>query len=274
MKEKIAIQGIEGSFHHQVAQEYYGKSVGILNCSTFREVAQSLSEGKSSNAVMAIENSIVGSILPNYALIDEYDLRITGEHYVAIDLNLMALPGVDLEEVKKVYSHPMALLQCSEFFRNKPRIKLIEDTDTAGAARRIAEKGHGLAAAVASKTAAEIFGLNILAPGVHNLKSNFTRFLILEPSRNSNGIPADKASFKFELTNKPGSLAGILNILRDFELDMTKIQSLPVPQEPWKYAFFIDVLFSQNEKLEKALEVLQLMTEELKVFGTYKNSLI
>ena len=274
MKEKLAIQGIEGSFHHQVAQEYYGKNVGILNCSTFQEVAQSLSRGECSNAVMAIENSIVGSILPNYSLIDEFNLKISGEHYVAIDLNLMALPGVKLDEVKKVYSHPMALLQCSEFFRSMPHIKLIEDSDTAGAARRISEKGHGLAAAVASKAAAEIFKLNILAPGVHNLKSNFTRFLILESSRMANGKPVDKASFRFELANKPGSLAGILNILREFELDMTKIQSLPVPQEPWKYAFFIDVLFREKERFEKALEVLELMTEELKVFGTYKNSLI
>lgn len=274
MQEKIAIQGIEGSFHHQVAREYYGSNVDILKCNTFQEVAQKLSGGESSNAVMAIENSIVGSILPNYALIDEFGLKIAGEHYVAIDLNLMSLPGVKIGEVKKVYSHPMALLQCSEFFRNKPQIKLVEDTDTAGAARRIAEKGTGSGAAVASKSAAEIFGLNILSSGIHNLQSNFTRFLILERPGSANGKSADKASFKFVLANKPGSLAGILNILRDFELDMTKIQSLPVPQEPWKYAFFIDVLFKEEDKFDSALEVLRLMTEELKVFGTYKNSLI
>ena len=274
MKEKVAIQGIAGSFHHQVAREYFGKEVEVEECMSFQDVVNSLLSGVADRGVMAIENSIAGSILPNYALIDENNLQVIGEHYLSVEMNLMSVPGQKMEDIKKVYSHPIALLQCKEFFKNYPHIKLIEDADTASVAKRIAEKGSEKVAAVASKAAAELFGLNILAERIHTVKSNSTRFLILSAQQESvKQEGADKASFKFVMESRQGSLVTALNVLRDYELDMTKIQSVPVIEMPWKYAFFIDVVFRKHENFERGMKILQVMTEELKVLGTYKNGL-
>lgn len=275
MENKIAIQGVQGSFHHLVAQEYYGDNVDVLECMSFSELVKTLLSGEATEAVMAIENSIAGSILPNYALIDENKLQVVGEHYIPIDMNLMATKGQKIENIKKVYSHPMALLQCKEFFKQHPHIKLIEDADTAEVARRISEKGSTKVAAVASKAAAHIFGLDILAESIHTKKSNATRFLIISTKKKEpNGDIIDKASLKFELESRRGSLVSVLNILRDFNLDMTKIQSMPIIETPWKYSFFIDVIFDEYEEFEKATEILQVMTEQLTILGTYKNSLV
>lgn len=275
MERKIAIQGIQGSFHHLVAQQYYKEDVPVLECMSFAELTKSLVNGNASEGVMAIENSIAGSILPNYALIDENKLQVVGEHYIPIDMNLMVLPGQKLKDIKKVYSHPMALLQCKEFFKQYPHIKLIEDADTAEVARRIAEKESHKIAAVASKAAAKIFGLEILAESIHTKKSNATRFLILSTKKKEpNGDKIDKASLKFELESKRGSLVSVLNILRDFNLDMSKIQSMPIIETPWKYSFFIDVTFENYDEFLKAVDILKVMTEQLTILGTYKNSLI
>ncbi|MCF4102000.1 prephenate dehydratase [Gillisia sp. M10.2A] len=274
MDKIIGIQGVQGSFHHLVAQEYFGPDVNIQECMTFHELVNRLVAGESQEAVMAIENSIAGSILPNYALIDEHNLKVVGEHYIPINMNLMALPGQDIAAIKKVYSHPMALLQCKEFFKGYPHIKLIEDEDTAEVARRISQKQSKGVAAVASKTAAEIFGLEILAESIHTKKSNATRFLIISTKQKEpNGVKIDKASLKFELESKRGSLVSVLNIIRDFNLDMTKIQSMPIIETPWKYSFFVDVTFEDYKEFLKAMEILEVMTEQLKILGTYKNSL-
>ncbi|WZL89893.1 prephenate dehydratase [Salinimicrobium sp. 3283s] len=275
MQEKIAIQGIKGSFHHQVAREYFGKEVPVDECQSFREVVDSLLTNRSVSAVMAIENSTAGTILPNYALIDDNNLQIKGEHYIPIFMNLMVLPGQKITDIKKVCSHPMALLQCQSFFKDHPHIELIEDTDTAEVAKRIREQKLTGVAAVASKAAANIYDLEILQEGIQTMKSNSTRFLVLS-SKNAAPVVtgANKASLKFVLENKRGSLVSVLNILRDFDLDMTKIQSIPVIDVPWKYAFFIDVLFQDEEELEKVLKILSELTEELKVLGIYKNGLL
>ena len=273
MKKVIGIQGIQGSFHHLVAQQYYGEDVEILECMSFQELVRSLVAGETQEAVMAIENSIAGSILPNYALIDENDLHVVGEHYIPIAMNMMALKGQQIEQIKKVYSHPMALLQCKEFFKKYPNIKLIEDTDTAEVARRISEKQSKHVAAVASTAAASIFGLDILASDIHTKKSNSTRFLIISNTKKEpNGEKIDKASLKFELESRTGSLVSVLNIMRDFDLNMTKIQSMPIIETPWKYSFFIDITFDDYERFSKAMEVLGMMTEQLRIFGTYKNN--
>lgn len=274
MSNKIGIQGGQGSFHHLVAQEYYGENVEVNEFMSFQELVKSLVDGESAEAVMAIENSIAGSILPNYALIDENDLKIVGEHYIPIDMNLMALPGQGIEEIKKVYSHPMALLQCKEFFKSYPGIKLIEDTDTAEVAKRISQKGSKHVAAVASKAAARIFGLEIIRESIHTKKSNATRFLIISKKmKEPNGEKINKASLKFELESKRGSLVSVLNIIRDFEMDMTKIQSMPIIEAPWKYSFFVDVIFEDYSEFQKAMEILKVMTEQLHILGTYKSSL-
>ena len=275
MAHKIAIQGIEGSFHHLVAREYYGPQVEVDECMSFPALVNSIVKGNSTEAVMAIENSIAGSILPNYALIDEHDLRVIGEHYMPIHMNLMALPGQQIENIKKVASHPMALLQCKEFFTGHRHIKLIEDEDTAEVARRIALKGTKGVAALASKAAAEIFGLEILAEGIHTKKSNATRFLIISANqKEQNGEILNKASLKFELESRRGSLASVLNILRDYELDMTKIQSMPIIETPWKYSFFVDVLFEDQKRFLEAMEIVEAITEHLKILGIYKNRLL
>ncbi|HET7360584.1 MAG TPA: prephenate dehydratase [Salinimicrobium sp.] len=272
MNQKTAIQGIQGSFHHQVAQEYFGQDVSVTECMSFQELMNSLNSGTSQTAVMAIENSIAGSILPNYALIDEYGTHITGEYYIPIIMNLMALPGQKIGDIKEVYSHPMALLQCKDFFRNYPEIKLIEDADTAEVAKRISENKLKKVGAVASNAAADIFKLEILAADIHSIKSNATRFLILSNTQlKPNGVKLDKASLKFEINDRHGSLVTVLNVIKDCNLNMTKIQSLPIIDKPWEYAFFVDVTFSDFSDFDKAIKILTVMTDSIKILGTYKS---
>lgn len=272
MEEKTAIQGILGSFHHLVAQEYFGAQVPVQECMSFQEVITSLESGASKTAIMAIENSIAGSILPNYALIDEYNAHIIGEHYIPIYMNLMVLPGQKMEDIEEVASHPMALLQCKDFFRNYPNIKLVEDVDTAEVAKRISEKKLEKVGAVASTAAAEIFNLEVLAEDIHTIKSNATRFLILGKNElKPNGVKIDKASLKFEINHTHGSLVTVLNVIKDCNLNMTKIQSLPIIEKPWEYAFFVDVTFNDFADFEKAIKILTVMTDSIKILGTYKS---
>lgn len=272
MEEKVAIQGIKGSFHHQVAQEYFGEEVAVQECRSFSQVIKSLKNGKANKAVMAIENSIAGSILPNFALIDEHEVQITGEHYIPIFMNLMALPGQKIKDITEVYSHPIALLQCKDFFEKHSKIRLIEDTDTAGAARRVQKQNQLGIAAVAGNIAAKMYNLEIISEGIHSVKNNATRFLILgSKNAHSEENSVDKASLKFELDNRHGSLASVLNILNDCQLNLTKIQSLPIIETPWKYSFFVDVTFEKFSDYQKALQVLEVMTTHLKILGEYKN---
>ena len=271
MSAIVAIQGIKGSFHHQVAREYFGTQDRILECSSFPELARSLSEGKADKAVMAIENSTAGSILPNYALLDRYKLRVSGEHYLPIRMNLMVLPGQKMEDLQEVASHPMALLQCRDFFDQQRHLRLIEDTDTAAVAQRIAENKLKNLGAVAGEVAAEMYGLEILAADIHSIKSNTTRFLILEREEKEKLNGDDKISLKLELPHKPGSLSKVLALIDSRGLNLTKIQSLPIPNVPWKYAFFLDITFNGLPQLNGLLETLEGYAEELKVLGTYKN---
>jgi len=186
---------------------------------------------------------------------------------------LMALEGQKIEDIKEVYSHPMALLQCKEFFRGLPHIKLVEDADTADVAKRIQEKQLLGVGAVAGETAAKIYGLDILAKEIQTIKSNSTRFFILNTEENSGVQKEDinKASLKFLTDHKRGSLATVLNVMSDCNLNLTKIQSLPVISMPWKYSFFVDVTFKKYEDYEKATSILKIMALELKVLGEYKN---
>ncbi|MFK8295898.1 prephenate dehydratase [Capnocytophaga canimorsus] len=275
MQQKIAIQGIKGSFHYQAAQEYFGNQITIMECNSFDKVAQSLLKNEADLGVMAIENSIAGSILPNYALIDRLKLNIIGEHYIDIQQNLMALLGQDLNDLKEVHSHPMALLQCKQFFENYPHIKLVEDTDTASTAQRIHQKQLLGIGAIGSKSAAELYNLNIIRHSIQTMKINATRFVILttkEEKIDRNQV--NKASLKFQVHHKRGSLATVLNVISDCRINMTKIQSLPVIETPWKYAFFVDIVFENYEDFEKAEKLLSIMAEDFKVLGIYKNALI
>ncbi|MFA9186636.1 prephenate dehydratase [Flavobacterium sp. FBOR7N2.3] len=273
METKIAIQGIVGSFHHQVAQEYYDQDVVVDECLSFDELVDSLLSGKSAQAVMAIENSIAGPIIPNYALIDKNNLHIIGEHYLRIHQNLMALKGQSIADIKEVYSHPMALLQCMDFLKQYPHIKLVEDKDTAETARRIQENQLKGVAAIASKVAAEMYGLEILAPEIQTIKNNMTRFVII--NKENSFVPENeinRASLKFELDHKRGSLAAVLNVMSDCKMNLTKIQSLPKIETPWKYSFFVDVTFEKYEDYAKAKSLLAIMAEYFKVLGEYRNT--
>ena len=273
MNNKVAIQGIKGSFHHQVAQEYYDKNVIVDECMSFEELVDSLLSGKSDQAVMAIENSIAGPIIPNYALIDKNNLHIIGEHYLKIHQNLMALKGQKIEDITEVHSHPMAILQCMDFLKKYPNIKLVEDKDTAETARRIQEKQLKGIAAIASTTAAEMYDLEILAPEIQTIKNNMTRFVIIK--KENSFVPENeirRASIKFELDHKRGSLAAVLNAMSDCKLNLTKIQSLPKIETPWKYSFFVDVTFDRYEDYAKAKSLLVIMAEYFKVLGEYKNT--
>lgn len=273
MIKTVAIQGVKGSFHHIVSQQFFENAVDCIDCLTFDRVVDSLISKECDAAIMALENSIAGSIIPNYALIDKYDLHIVGEHYLDIQHNLMALPNQNIDDVKEVYSHPMALLQCKEFFKNYPHIKLVEDKDTAEVAQRIQENQLKGVAAIASVAAAKIFELNILAHSIQTIKHNETRFVIVKRTNSEvaeNEI--NKASVKFEANHKRGSLATILNVMSDCKLNLTKIQSLPIVETPWKYAFFVDVTFEDYDDFKKAKSVIDIMGEGFKVLGEYKNA--
>ncbi|MBF7091233.1 prephenate dehydratase [Flavobacterium sp. ALJ2] len=273
MTTKIAIQGIKGSFHHQVVNEYFVENVDIDECLSFEELIDSVLSGKSDQAVMAIENSIAGPIIPNYALIDKNNLHIIGEHYLNISQNLMALKGQKIEDITEVHSHPMALLQCMDFLKKYPNIKLVEDKDTAETARRIQQKQLRGIAAIASKTASVMYDLEILAPEIQTIKNNMTRFVIIK--KENSFLPKNeinRASIKFELNHKRGSLAAVLNVMSDCKLNLTKIQSLPKIETPWKYSFFVDVTFEDYEDYAKAKRLTEIMAEYFKVLGEYKNT--
>ena len=277
MKTKIAIQGIKGSFHHQVAGEYFGEDSELDECMSFPELVQSLITNKAGVGIMALENSIAGSIIPNYALIDRNNLHIIGEHYLNISMNLMVLKGQRLEDVKEVHSHPIALLQCADFFSAYPNIKLVESVDTAETAERISKNRLKDIAAVGSPIAAQLFELDIVAENIHTIKSNKTRFVVVK-TQNSvilreeiNIASVNKASVKFELDDTPGNLATVLNVLNNCKLNLTKIQSMPIIETPFKYSFFVDVTFLKYKHYEKAKAILEMMTTQFKVLGEYKN---
>jgi len=272
MKTKIAIQGIKGSFHHQVALANFSDTITLDECLSFNDLVKSLKTNTSEKGVMALENSMAGSIIPNYALIDKNDLHIIGEYYLGIDMTLMALKGQTIQDIKEVHSHPIALLQCHVFFSQYPHIKLVESVDTAETARRIQQENIKGIAAVASPIAAKMYDLEILASGIHSIKNNTTRFVILKTTNKV--LPQEeinKASLKFELDDTPGSLATVLNVMNNCKLNLTKIQSMPIIESPFQYSFFVDVVFTKYKHYEKAKKIIELMTTHFKVLGEYKN---
>ncbi|MAX70165.1 MAG: prephenate dehydratase [Flavobacteriaceae bacterium] len=273
MIKPIAIQGIKGSFHHEVVQKYFNLDAEVVECMSFDSVVDSLLQGHSDTIVMALENSIAGSIIPNYALIDNHNLNIIGEYYLDIQHNLMALKEQTISEILEVHSHPMALLQCKVFFKDYPHIKLVEAKDTADVAKQIAEQNLKGIAAIASKGAAQLYNLEVLAESIQTIKHNETRFVVVK-SENAeiDETRVNKVSLKFELDHKRGSLATILNVMSDCKLNLTKIQSLPKIETPWKYAFFVDATFEDYKDFDIAHSIMKIMAENFKVLGQYKNA--
>ena len=273
MNKIIAIQGAEGSNHHKVARDFYGENIQLKECMSFDALVAHLLEGSATDGVMAIENTIAGSIIPNYALIDSNNLHIVGEEYLNIHHHLMALPNQTINSINEVWSHPMALLQCKEFFKKYPHIKLVEDVDTAEVAKRISEYNVKDTAAVASVQAAKIYDLDIISKNIQTIKKNQTRFVIVSKNKINNGGLLNKASLKFSLSHETGSLALVLNILKKYNLNLTKIQSLPIIEIPWKYSFFVDTTFISLDDFNNAVNIIKNEAESLKVLGVYKNQM-
>lgn len=271
-KLTVAIQGIIGSYHYQVAQTIFGKEIGIIECMSFADLVQSILRGEADQGVLALENSIAGAILPNYDLMDRNNLRITGEYYLPIVHKLMALNGQTIEDIKEVRSHPMALLQCKAFFERYPHIKITEDLDTASVAKWISEEQVSGVAAIAGASAAEYYKLAIVDEHIQTVQNNVTRFCIVEKDKGAKNIGEfNKASLKIILTNEKGSLAAILSLMSKNGLDLTKIQSIPIIDQPWNYAFFIDVLLDNLQDYRNTLVQLIEMGITVKVIGEYKN---
>lgn len=272
MAISVSIQGYEGSFHQVAAQQYFGKEVTVIPCATFREVVKIASNKKlSDGAVMAIENSIAGSILPNYTLLQNSKLKIVGEVYLPIKQHLLVNPGVKLDDIREVHSHHMAIQQCMEYL-DKFNWKLVETDDTALSAKHVHQRKSKHIAAVASKLAADMFQLEIAALNIHTQKSNYTRFLVLHRTEETNPITnANKASINFVTNHTKGSLAKVLGIIADENINLSKLQSMPIAGTNFQYSFHADLEFDSINQFEIAIEKIQSSTEKITVFGVYKN---
>lgn len=269
----IAIQGYEGSFHQEAARQFFGQDVEVVPCATFRELIKKCGNKKETDgAVMAIENSIAGSILPNYNLLQKSNLTIIGEVYLQIGQHLLVNPGVSLTDIKEVQSHPMALLQCIDFLEKYPHWKLVETEDTALSAKHIHQHRSKHAAAIASKLAADLFQLNVLAPNIQTAKNNYTRFLVLKREKETFDVEAaDKASVYFETDHSKGSLSKVLALIAKEDINLSKLQSMPIPGSDFMYGFYADMEIVDRVNLERIMNQIQGLTRTFKILGVYKN---
>ncbi|MBN8784265.1 MAG: chorismate mutase [Sphingobacteriales bacterium SCN 48-20] len=271
MQKRISIQGYEGSFHQVAARLYFGKEVEVIPCDTFREAIRiAESKKESEGGIMAIENSIAGSILPNYNLLQKSQLRITGEIYLQIRQNLLVNPGVKLEDIREVHSHTMALQQCYDFL-DQHKWKLVETEDTALSARHIHQHKSKYIAAIASKLAAELYDLEMIAPNIHTLKNNYTRFLVLQREEDVQADEeANKASINFHTDHSRGSLAKVLGKIADGGINLSKLQSFPIPGSEFRYSFHADMEFDNRKELDKVIKSITPLTDHLRIYGVYK----
>jgi prephenate dehydratase len=273
MEKRIAIQGVKGCFHEQAARLFYQEHEHlvpeIVECLTFDGLYKSMDKGNADAAVMAIENTVSGGLLPNFELLRKNDRRIKGEVFLRIQQNLMALPGQSIEDIKEVRTHYMAINQTREFFKDYPWIRLVESEDTAKSAAEIAEQGLKGIGAVASTLAAELYGLEILAESIETYKQNFTRFLILDDALEVDKDKTNKSSMCFTLSHTPGSLAHVLTILSFYGMNLTRIQSLPIPGQEWQYFFYVDIKFENYLRYEQALAAVRPLMEDLTILGEY-----
>jgi len=272
MVTKVSIQGYEGSFHQVAAQQFFGKDVIVIPCATFAEVVKIAGNKKESDGgVMAIENSIAGSILPNYNLLKKSNLVVAGEIYLQIKQNLLVNPGVKLADIREVHSHPMAIQQCLEYLDNY-NWKLVETEDTALSAKHIHQHRSKHIAAIASKLAADLFELEVIAPNIHTMQNNYTRFLVLQPQEVAKAVEgANKASVNFHTDHSRGSLARVLTRIADGGINLSKLQSFPIPGSDWLYSFHADMEFDTIDQFNEVIEKMKPITAELKIYGVYKN---
>ena len=275
--KKVAIQGYSGCFHEEAARLFYSSQgeddIRIVECDTFGGLYKAVGRGEAEAAVMAIENTVSGGLIPNFDLLRKNPQKIKGEVFLHIEQNLMALPGQSISDLTEVRTHYMAINQTREFFKSWPQIRLVESEDTAKSAAQVAHEGLKGVGAVASRLAAELYGLEILAPGIETYKQNFTRFLIMDDGLSVPEEKIDKASLCFTLPHTPGSLAHILTILSFYEMNLTRIQSLPIPGKEWQYFFYVDIKFGTYERYRQAIAAVRPLIEEFQVLGEYKAAL-
>lgn len=272
---RVAIQGVRASFHDMAARKYFKQQeLQLVECSTFRQLFQYLHSGEVDFAVMAIENSVAGSLLTNYMLMEQFKTKIVGEVYQRIELNLMALKGQSLEDIRYVQSHPMALLQCDVFLDGLGQVKIIEAHDTAESAKEIMEKGTLGISCIAGRLAAEEYGLEILASGIETNHQNYTRFLVLsrgpKPQIHEQPEVTDKASLRFETSHAPGRLVAVLKIFEEHGINMTKLQSVPILGRPYHYGFHVDLEWQDERKYRASLEAMKKESLNVIHFGEYK----
>lgn len=274
--KRIAIQGIEGSFHDIAAHQFFDdEEIQLDCCSTFEQVFNELKHDPTVIGMAAIENTIAGSLLHNYELLRDSGATIVGEHKLRIKHSFLCLPEDDWADITEVHSHPVALMQCRDFLSQHENLKVVEASDTAGAARAIAQgQMHGHAA-IGSAALAPMYGLKVLEEGIETNKHNFTRFLVFSsPSRANllrNILQTDKASIVFALPHEEGSLSHVLSVLSFYKLNLTKIQSLPIIGREWEYLFYVDIQFSDYTRYSQGIDAIRPLTSDLKILGEYKH---
>ena len=272
--KKIAIQGIKGSFHDIAAHQYFNNDdVELICCNTFEEIFQQMRDDYSRLGLMAIENTIAGSLLHNYELLRESGMTIIGEYKLHIEHSIMCLPEDDWSTITEVNSHPVALMQCRDFLSSHPEFKVVEAEDTAGAAEMISRKhlrGH---AAICHAGAAPLYGLKVLEQGIEDNKHNFTRFLLMCDPWSADKMRdlhhTNKSSIVFTLTHEEGSLSQVLSIFSFYKLNLTKIQSLPIIGREWEYMFYVDVSYDDYVRYRQSIEAVRPLLRELKILGEY-----
>lgn len=273
--KKIAIQGEIGSFHDVASHCYFkGEDIELICCNTFEQVFEEMKKDSNVIALVAIENTIAGSLLHNYDLLRESGAQIIGEHKLRISHSLMCLPDEGWDDITEVNSHPVALMQCRDFLKKHPEMKIVETDDTAGSAKNIKEKGLKGHAAICSKAAAAIYGMKVLEEGIETNKHNFTRFLVLADPWQAEelSIPSEsnKASIVFSLPHSEGSLSQVLSIFSFYKINLTKIQSLPIIGREWEYMFYIDIMYDDYTRYRQSIDAVRPLTKQMKILGEYK----
>lgn len=267
----ISIQGVKGAFHEEAAINYYGGEIEIQPNISFSDVIDSIKNNEVKAGVLAVENTISGTIHANLNLIMESGLPVCGEVYLRIEQNLVALPGTCIEDLQEVRSHYMAIDQSRAFFKAYPHIKLVDADDTALSMKEIADNKLKNVGAIGSRVGAAHYGLEVIAESIETNKKNYTRFLIVEKENKQTPEKIDKASISITLPNHKGSLSKALSIIAFYDVDLSKIESVPVIGEPWHYRFFIDVLFDDYDKYKSMLQAVRPLTDDLQIMGEYKS---
>lgn len=279
MKRKVAIQGIGGCNHYIAAKAFFkNDTIETIDCDTFKELAEHVVKDPSKLGIMAIENTIAGSLLQNYKILKENNLVIVGEYKLRITHALVAMPGVELKDIKEINTHPMAFMQCEEFLGKLPNVKLVEKEDTAGSAKWIKENNLRDHAAICPAGAAELYGMNVLADGIETNKRNFTRFLILANKDVAKDVLAElcveheninKSSIVFTLPHTSGSLSKVLAVLSFYDMNLSMIQSMPIVGEEWRYQFYVNLLFTDYKRYRQAIDAILPLTKDFDILGEY-----